>query len=118
MKLYESATANPAGFRDVTPAAVSAPGRTARVVDVREPDEFDGELGHIHGAELVPLATVEAAATRWNADEEIVVVCRSGKRSGSAADQLTRRGFRHVMNMDGGMLAWNAARLPVERGPS
>jgi len=118
MTLHDSGKENPAGYRDVTPAAVGADGRTARLVDVREPHEFSGELGHIRGAELVPLATVEAAATTWNKEDELVLVCRSGKRSGTAAAQLARQGFRRVMNMDGGMLAWNAANLPVDRTTS
>lgn len=115
MSIYESARENPSGYRDVTPAAVHAPGQKARLVDVREPHEFDGELGHVRGAELVPLATVEAAAAAWDKEADLVLICRSGKRSGTAATQLAKAGFRRVMNMEGGMLAWNAASLPVER---
>jgi rhodanese-related sulfurtransferase len=80
---------------------------------VREPNEFHDELAHIEGAELVPLATVAAAARRWRTDETIVVVCRSGRRSEQAARMLVLAGFDRVMNMVGGMLAWNAAGLPV-----
>lgn len=43
------------------------------------------------------------------------VVCRSGARSARAAELLSSMGFRHVMNLRGSMLAWNEARLPVER---
>lgn len=116
--LYDSAKNNIAGYRDVTPAQVADPSRTARVVDVREPEEFTGELGHIHGAELVPLGTIEAAAKRWPKDAEIVVVCRSGARSGRAAAALSALGFPRVMNMAGGMLAWNEARLPIDTSAS
>jgi rhodanese-related sulfurtransferase len=42
-------------------------------------------------------------------------VCRSGGRSARAAEELARRGFRHLYNLRGGMLAWTEARLPVER---
>ena len=55
------------------------------------------------------------ASIRWDADAEIVLICRSGARSGRAAGSLARAGFTRVMNMTGGMLAWNAAQLPVER---
>lgn len=113
--LYESAQANAGGHRDVLPTQLAAPGARVRVVDVREPDELGGELGHIRGAELVPLATVATAAKSWPKDDEIVLVCRSGGRSGRAAALLVTMGFRRVMNMTGGMLAWNEARLPVER---
>jgi sulfur-carrier protein adenylyltransferase/sulfurtransferase len=113
--LYESATTNAVGYRDVLPAHLAATRQKVRLVDVREPHELTGELGHILGVELVPLATVEAAAKSWSKDEEVVLVCRSGGRSGRAAAALAAMGFRHVMNMVGGMLAWNEAKLPVER---
>lgn len=86
-----------------------------RVVDVREPDEFHGELGHIPGAELVPLATVEAAAKGWKRADPLIMVCRSGRRSLHAAELLIGLGFAGVKNMRGGMVEWNAAHLPAER---
>lgn len=99
---------------DVEPRFVSANREQISIVDVREPQEFAGDLGHVAGATLVPLATLIDATADWDRDAEIVVVCRSGGRSAQAATELARRGFRHVYNMRGGMLAWNAARLPVE----
>lgn len=113
--LYESAQANAGGYRDISSTQLAALGSHVRIIDVREPHELTGELGHIRGAELVPLATVDAAAKSWRKDEEIVLVCRSGGRSGRAAASLAMMGFRRVMNMVGGMLAWNEAHLPVER---
>jgi rhodanese-related sulfurtransferase len=113
--LYDYDQANARGYRDILPTQLAALGPQVRIVDVREPHEFTGELGHIRGAELVPLGTVDAAAKSWRKDDEIVMVCRSGGRSGSAAASLATMGFFRVMNMVGGMLAWNEARLPVER---
>lgn len=112
---YETARPNPAGYRDVSVADVTVPAKGYRIVDVREPDEYVGELGHIAGAELVPLASVMAKAPEWNKDEEILLVCKSGGRSGNAAQALTRAGFGKAMNMVGGMLAWNAAGRPIEK---
>ena len=86
-----------------------------RVIDVREPGEFAGELGHIEGAELVPLGTLPEAARDWPRDAELVVVCRSGARSSRAAQVLKELGFERVVNMSGGMIAWNDAGLPVGR---
>ncbi len=105
-----------AGYADVSVSEVAAlePGK-ARLVDVREPQEFTGELGHVAGAELVPLATVVAAAAAWDKARPLVVICRSGGRSARAAGQLAAMGFRAVHNMSGGMLAWNEARLPTQR---
>lgn len=111
--LFETSTPHAGGYREVRPEQVAARASDARIIDVRELNEFYDELAHIDGAELVPLATVAAAARRWRTDESIVLVCRSGRRSEQAARMLVRAGFDHVMNMVGGMLAWNAAGLPV-----
>jgi len=105
----------PGHFRDVTPADVVAHRGAVKLIDVRETHEFTGELGHIEGAELVPLATVAAAAEGWDKDAEIVLVCRSGGRSGRAADALARAGFTRVSNMVGGMLRWNDEQRSVAR---
>ncbi len=113
--IHENAAPHAMGYRDTTPAAVAAAAGKVRLVDVREPHEFVGELGHLAGAELVPLATVEAAAAGWDKDAELVLVCRSGARSGRAAALLTQLGFTKAMNMVGGMLAVHQARLHVER---
>jgi glyoxylase-like metal-dependent hydrolase (beta-lactamase superfamily II)/rhodanese-related sulfurtransferase len=87
------------------------------LVDVREPEEFVGELGHISGALLVPLDALEHRLPKLvgYADHEVVTVCRAGARSATAAAILRRAGFRRVHNLSGGMLAWNAAGLPVQR---
>jgi rhodanese-related sulfurtransferase len=88
-----------------------------QVVDVREPEEFTGELGHVGGALLVPLDALERRLPKLvgYVDRDVVLVCRAGARSGSAAAMLRRAGFRRVHNLDGGMLAWHAAGLPVQR---
>ncbi|MBK9753995.1 MAG: rhodanese-like domain-containing protein [Nannocystis sp.] len=112
--LHDQATPNGQGFRDVTPAAVAGLRNTLHIVDVRQPAEFTGELGHIPGAVLVPLATLAAAARAWDPSAEIVLVCRSGGRSSSAAAHLVAAGFSRVMNMTGGMLAYRAQGLPSE----
>ena len=82
------------------------------LVDVREPDEFTGPMGHIEGAKLVPLDTVEHAARQWDRDAPLVTVCRSGGRSGRAALILEAMGFRRVASMAGGMLDWHARNKP------
>ncbi len=102
-------------FADVDPDFVASRKDEVSLVDVREPQEFTGELGHVPGAQLVPLAALMNEAAAWDPDREIVLVCRSGARSARAASELARRGFRHLYNLRGGMIAWNQARLPVER---
>lgn len=116
--LYENGTPHAEGYRDVDVGAVARVRDPARLVDVREPSEREGILGHIAGVESVPLRTVEEACASWPRDAALVMVCRSGARSGRAAAQLVRQGFTRVMNLRGGMLAWNEAGLPVVRPAS
>lgn len=85
------------------------------IIDVREAQEFTGELGHVPGARLVPLASLHDVTHEWDREREIVLVCRSGNRSKHAAVELSKQGFRHLYNLRGGMLAWNAVHFPVER---
>jgi len=115
MSIYDQATQNPAGYRDITPLRVADARGGARLVDVRETPELTGELGHIAGIEHVPLAEVEKKASAWAKDADLILVCRSGGRSGRAATALAAMGFTRVMNMVGGMIAWNEAKLPVAR---
>lgn len=80
------------------------------VLDVREPDEFDGPLGHIEGARNIPLAVLDAHSATLIADARpIVCVCLTDKRSATAAAQLTDAGFRDVTVLHGGMKAWREA---------
>lgn len=83
------------------------------LVDVREPYEY--EAGHIEGAQLMPLANVVALAADLPKDRPVYVVCRSGNRSLQASNALVDAGFEDVRNVDGGMIAWEAARFDVAR---
>jgi Rhodanese-related sulfurtransferase len=74
-----------------------------RLVDVREPDEY--EAGHVPGAVLVPLTTVPSALDRFAADEPTYVICRSGGRSYRACEFLADQGLV-VVNVEGGTMAW------------
>lgn len=87
------------------------------LLDVREPEEFVGELGHIRGALLVPLDALHRRLPKLAGylGREVIVVCRSGARSATAGAILRHAGFDHVRNLAGGMLEWNARRLPTER---
>lgn len=86
------------------------------VLDVREPDELRGELGHIAGAELLPLQALSARGGAVPRERPVVTVCRSGGRSGKAALGLLELGFARVASLAGGMTGWNARALPVEYG--
>jgi len=85
------------------------------VVDVREVEEF--AAGHIAEAQLAPLGNVEESLADIAKDREIVLVCRSGRRSGIAAERLAAKGFTRLWNMEGGMIAWEKLGYPVEKKP-
>ncbi len=101
------------GVPEVTVDWVAEHPAEARIIDVREADEYAGELGHIAGSELVPLATLHHSSEVWNREAPLVVVCRSGRRSATAALALERAGFRRVASMRGGMVQWRAANKPA-----
>lgn len=88
----------------------------ALVVDVRGADEFKGELGHIQGSHQIPLGdNLKHFLQGYERSEEIVFVCRSGRRSEQAAKIGLDLGFNRVANLRGGMERWNQLGLPVER---
>jgi rhodanese-related sulfurtransferase len=101
--------------REIGPEGLGSREAAARLIDVRERTEFEGDLGHLEAAELVPLATLKAASAQWNRDEPIYLVCRSGQRSAAAAAELLELGFTNVVSVQGGMEAVNKAGLPVVR---
>ncbi|HVA79793.1 MAG TPA: MBL fold metallo-hydrolase [Candidatus Binataceae bacterium] len=87
------------------------------LIDVREAGEYRGELGHIEGAILIPLAELadRAAELEQYQERDIVAICRVGVRSSTAAAILTGLGFDRVWNLRGGMLEWADSGMPVER---
>jgi rhodanese-related sulfurtransferase len=88
-------------------------GRRPLVIDVRQPDEY--RSGHIAGAKLMPLGELSRRMKELPQNREIVCVCASGNRSGSATRMLVGAGFDAV-NMKGGMLSWRRASFPVRKG--
>ena len=97
-----------------TPHDVDRLRTSIRVVDVREPVEFTGELGHIAEAELVPLGTVMDAAAKWDKSAPLILVCRSGARSLGAAAKAGKLGFAQPHSLAGGISGWREAALPLE----
>ncbi len=94
---------------DVQRAQRSLEAGHAVLVDVREPDEY--AAGHAPGAVSVPLGTL--TADKVPAGIDLLLICRSGRRSAKAVQQLSAAG-RHALNVDGGMEAWQAGGLAME----
>jgi len=91
-------------------------GAPVRLLDVRTPAEF--ESGHIPGAYNVPLDRLREhrAELRREVRDAVVLVCRSGQRARMANEALREIGMSNLHVMDGGMLAWEQAKLPMNRG--
>lgn len=89
------------------------------VIDVRRPDEFNDELGHIEGAQLMCLQdNFDYRVRQLNKQKKYVFVCRSGGRSARAARVAVAHGIQHVYNLEGGMLAWREAGRESHRSKS
>jgi glyoxylase-like metal-dependent hydrolase (beta-lactamase superfamily II)/rhodanese-related sulfurtransferase len=102
------------GIWEVQPHWLEEHLRDVQIVDVREPDEFNGPLGHVPNARLIPLGTLTKNVAELSKDKPIVTVCRSGARSAQATVLLGKAGFDRVANLSGGMLRWRAQRHSVE----
>ena len=106
-----------AGIWEVQPHWLEEHLRDVQIVDVREPDEFNGPLGHVPGAKLIPLGALDGEGSQSLQEHKpIVMVCRSGARSAQATVLLGKAGFDKVANLSGGMLRWRAQRFSVEGG--
>jgi rhodanese-related sulfurtransferase len=103
------------GVPTVTPREV-LDGKDLTLVDVRMPDEYIGELGHVEGTRLATLGPeLETYLKTEEKSKTIIFICRSGIRSGRATAAALALGFKSSYNMDGGMLAWNEHGLPVTK---
>lgn len=87
----------------------------AVVVDVCETDEF--AAGHVVGAKNIPLGQLEEklAGVVKNKALPLILVCKSGARSGRAVGIAKKLGFENAQSLSGGMGAWRTANLPVEK---
>jgi sulfur dioxygenase len=102
-----------AGINEIDPDWVSDHAAELQIVDVREPGEFSGVLGHIPGATLIPLERLRDGSAHLDREKPTIAVCRSGARSAQAVAILEKAGFTKVANLAGGMIGWNGHRLPV-----
>lgn len=104
-----------AGIKEIDPQWLAENPTQVHVVDVRGAEEFNDQLGHIAGAQLIPLPELEQRVGEIPSDIPLVTVCQSGRRSGQATVILAKKGLTQVASMHGGMLNWRQADLPVSR---
>jgi rhodanese-related sulfurtransferase len=100
-------------FTNIAPNELAKKLDVVWLVDVRSAQEYSG--GHVAGARLIPLDTLANRAHELPKDQPIACICRSGGRSRVACEQLAMLGFTQLQNVQGGMMAWQRARLPVAR---
>jgi glyoxylase-like metal-dependent hydrolase (beta-lactamase superfamily II)/rhodanese-related sulfurtransferase len=102
---------------DVRSLALSGGESGRLLLDVRQPDEYTGELGHVPGAVLIPLPELPARLSEIESyrGKKVIAICRTGSRSAKATAILMESGFEDVWNMAGGTVAWRAKGFPVER---
>jgi rhodanese-related sulfurtransferase len=83
-------------------------------IDCREQEEWDE--AHIEGATLIPLSVFPQNYEEVLKDKsaQIVVQCRSGKRSMNACMFLLSKGYSDLNNLEGGIMAWSAAGFPTK----
>lgn len=111
----ESSNPNYQGVTDIEPAELSQLTSQVHLIDVRRPDEYTGELGHIDGAKLIVLDTLPDQIDSLPKDEPIVFICKGGSRSAQATAFAKQNGFSQVYNMKGGMMLWNSLGLPIRK---
>ena len=87
----------------------------AFLLDVRTTEEWN--QAHVDGAVLIPLDQLSARISEVPADQHVLIICRSGNRSGQARDLLRAAGLKQTTSVSGGINAWKANGLPVVTGP-
>ncbi|HEY6078582.1 MAG TPA: rhodanese-like domain-containing protein [Polyangiaceae bacterium] len=101
-----------AGVPEITPEWVAAHRQQVHLLDVRTSAELTGELGHLLGAQLIPLDELRARAAEVAKDKPVVAVCQTGKRAAMATAILSNAGVAQVANLAGGMVKWRELGLP------
>ncbi len=114
---FESKTENPdvSGVFDISPDELLKNKDQVEMVDVRRPDELEGELGHIAGIKHIVLDQLPQRLGEIDKTKTVVFVCRSGGRSAQATNFATGNGLTNVFNLKGGMILWNEKGFATEK---
>ena len=83
-----------------------------QIIDVRQPQEL--AAGAIPGVENIPMVSIPLRANEISDDKQVVLVCRSGARSGQCTAWLMQNGKNNVYNLRGGMIAWASSGLQIQ----
>jgi len=103
-----------AGILEIEAGWVGDHRAEVHVLDVRAPQELDGELGRIAGSQNIPLEELRGRVSEVPRDRPVIAVCQSGRRSAMATLILRKNAVEQVANLAGGMLRWRGLGLPIE----
>lgn len=113
MSFLESIFGKPLPFITASEAQARLSGpKPPLLIDVREPSEF--KMGHVAGAKLIPLGQLNRELNTLPKDRAILCFCQSGSRSSAATRQLLNAGY-DATNIQGGLIGWQMARLPLKK---
>ena len=102
------------GVFDIDPKELNEKKDQVVMIDVRQPEEYQGDLGHIPKSTLIALDMLPDFIQQLPKNKTIVFVCRSGGRSARAAAYALDVGFKDVYNLKGGMILWNELGYTTE----
>lgn len=112
--LQAAQTAEVQSVSAITPGqALTMKDHGVLLIDVREQNEYD--MAHVEGSMLIPLSELPGrlGEIMQHKDKPVIAICRSGKRSAQAVKLLHEKGFTQATSVEGGLIAWEQAGLPV-----
>ena len=112
---FENFKRNPfyLGVIDIEPQDLLNFKNEVLTIDVRDPNEYIGELSHIVDSVNIPLKELTQKLFDLPKDKAIVFICKSGNRSAQACKFAQQMGYNHVYGLHGGMTLWNQLNLPT-----
>ncbi len=113
-KMFSQPFVSPTEQVSVTEAFALA-GKKVVFVDVREPNEVADLAYDLPNVINIPLSTFEQRYTEIPQNQQVVMMCRSGKRSQQAYNALKEKGYTNMTNMEGGIIQWQSKSLPVKK---
>lgn len=89
--------------------------KNIQLIDVRTPEEF--QQGYIKGAKNINIysPTFEQEINKLDKTKPVYIYCRSGNRSKSAAQVLSKNGFKVIYDLQGGIIAWQTSNKPLTK---
>jgi rhodanese-related sulfurtransferase len=108
-----------AAVKNISPAdAYTLTKKGALIVDVREHREVESKSFDVPDVMVLPLSRFSSSFSDIPSKTKVILACRSGHRSASAASMLMNKGYKNVVNLQHGIMGWEHAGLPVKKQPA